>query len=1139
MTELPDDLKAKLARFSPEQRDRLKGLLKPSGRDQSSPGCIPRRSADQGIPLPSGQIGWPLSSAQERLWFVEQLQDLHGAYNISRAVQLHGPLDYALLRQSLQTIVDRHEPLHTTFHARDGVPLQVVEPHRVLELPVFDLRGVADSGEDLRQHLQTAAQAPFDLTRDLMLRARGFRLAAHTHVLLVVMHHIAGDGWSLGNLSRELSQLYRAYQRGKAAPLPPLTIQYIDFALWQRQQLQSPALTPPRQYWQRQLAAPRPVLTLPADRPRPSLPSYRGGKAMLTLAPALVATLKARSQDWGVTLFTTLLTAFKVLLYRYTDQTDLIVGTPIAGRTQVETEPLVGFLVNTLALRSDLSGNPLFSTLVQRVHQTAVTAYTHQAFPFDQVVASVDVDRDLSRSPLVQVTFGLQNTPQQDLQLPEIQLSSLSSIAAAPPQSALSLSSYGFAIDAGTARFDLSLLLKEEANQINGFVEYSLDLFEAATITRLIQHFQQLLTAIAADPDQPIATLPLLTAAERYQLLVTWNDTHRGNPTDPCIPQRFEAQVARHPDAIAVVCADQQMTYGELNARANQLAHHLQTLGVGPESRVAICVDPSLVMVIGVLGILKAGGAYVPLDPTYPPERLRGMLADAQCSVLLTQSQYRHLLPDPGMPVVDLERPDGAGAKDNPVNPPELHHLAYVIYTSGSTGQPKGVAVEHGQILNYCTSILERLPVVAGDSFAMVQPLTFDGCLTQLLCPLITGGSLHLFSRDMALNAPALADYFQHRGIDFLKITPSHLAALQGEVGLEPLMPRKLLMLGGEASPWDWFLSLQRAAPHCTVINHYGPTETTVGVLTYRLSSGDSPYPPATAPIGQPLANTQVYVLNAAQQPVPIGVAGELYIGGANVARGYLNRPQLTAERFIPNPFGPGRLYRTGDRVRRRPDGNLEFLGRIDQQVKIRGFRMEPGEIEAALGCCPGVQKAAVVARADALGSQQLVAYVVPQPGNSLSIRTLRSALAQTLPAPMVPSQFVEMAALPLLSNGKVDRKALPEPASSPSHREEPFVPPQTDTEQAIAAVWAEVLKCDRISRHDNFFELGGHSLIATQVVSRVGKTQPIMPTLRSLFEHPTLADWAQVIDLLGRAGRLSAPVVPSDDAEGWEHFEL
>jgi amino acid adenylation domain-containing protein len=1041
----------------------------------------------------------PLSFAQQRLWFLDQLEPNSPIYNIPRAIRMQGALDVAALQKTLNAIVARHEVLRTTFAVKDESPVQVIAEHRSVALPVTDLSIYPEPEREAHALRLAAAEARrhFDLARDILLRASLLRLEAAEHVLLVTLHHIAADGWSMGLLLQELAALYAAYADGRPVPLPELPIQYADYALWQRQWLHGGVLAAQLAYWKRQLAAPLPALRLPTDRPRPPVLTFRGAREPLLLPHPLTEALRALSRREGVTLFMTLLAAFQTLLHRYTGQDDIIVGSPIAGRTQAETEGLIGFFVNTLVLRTDMSGNPNFRELLGRVRKITSGAYAHQDLPFERLVEELQPERDLSRSPLVQVMLILQNAARQTLELPGLTLTPLE-------------------VDSGTAKFDLTLSMIEEDKGLRGWLEYNTDLFEAVTIRRLLGHFHSLLAGILTDPEQRLAELPLLTESERQQLLVAWNASAAEYPKEQCLPQLFEAQVEDTPDATAVVFEGQQLTYRELNVRANQLAHHLKKLGVGPEALVAICIERSVEMVVGLLGILKAGGAYVPLDPAYPMERLVFMLEDAQASVLLTQKRLLASLPEHNAHVICLDADWEAmpqEPRENPASTVTTGNPAYVLYTSGSTGQPKGVVIPHQGLVNYLGWCTKAYAVAEGSGAPVHSPLGFDLTITSLFSPLLVGQSVVLLPEGWGVEPLGT---LLRTGDDFslVKITPAHLEVLsQGLPAAAAAGRTRSFIIGGEALRGESLTFWRTHAPDTRLINEYGPTETVVGCCIYEVLAGASVS--GAVPIGRPIANTQLYILDSLLQPVPIGIPGELHIGGDGLARGYLNRPELTAEKFIPNPFSPepgARLYKTGDLARHRSDGNLEFLGRLDHQVKLRGFRIELGEIEAVLGGHPAVREAVVVVREDVPGDMRLVAYVVPDQEPAPTSREWRAFLQAKLPDYMIPSAFIRLDILPLTPNGKVDRRALPAPDQARPALEDAFVAPRTPVEEGLARIWSQVLGLEQVGVHDNFFELGGHSLLATRVISRLRDTFHVELPLRSLFEAPTVAGLALTV---------------------------
>ncbi|MCG8363957.1 MAG: amino acid adenylation domain-containing protein [Pseudanabaenales cyanobacterium] len=1070
------------------------------------------QSAVESIPIASRDHHLPLSFAQQRLWFLAQLDPNSYVYNIPAAYRLRGILNVNALKQSLCEMVRRHESLRTTFPAIDGRPSQVIIPDIDLALPLLDLHHLSPEKQEVMVQRQAseAAQQPFDLAQGPLLRTKLLRLREENHVLLLTMHHIVSDGWSMGIFFRELTVLYTAFTNGQASPLSKLPIQYADFAVWQRQWLQGDVLASQLDYWKQQLGGLLPVLELPTDHPRPPIQTYRGARQTRQLSQDLTVALNALSQQQGVTLYMTLLAAFQTLLHRYCGQTDIIVGSPIAGRNRLETEGLIGFFINTLALRIQLGGNPSFQELLVHVRKVVLAAYSYQDLPFEQLIEALQLERDPSRSPLFQVLFVLQNFSSPNLELPDLSINPIN-------------------VQSNIAKFDVSLYMAESDDGLQAWLEYNTDLFEAATITRMLRHFQTLLEGIVANPDQHLSDLPLLTAAERHQLLVDWNNTQTEYPQDLCIHQLVEAQVEQTPDAIALVFGNQQLTYQELNHQANQLAHHLQTLGVKSETLVGVCLERSPLMIIALLAILKAGGAYAPLDPTYPPERLAFMLDDTQVSVLLSQQTLLEKLPGHQAHIVCLDQDWSVISRECQENPnPDItaETLAYVMYTSGSTGKPKGVSVRHQGVVRLVKET-NYANLRAEDVFLQLAPISFDASTFEIWGCLLNGAQLILFPAHTP-SLEELGQIIQQHQVTILWLTAG-LFHLMVDQRLEDLRSVRQLLAGGDVLSVPHVQRLRQTLTNCQLINGYGPTENTTFTCCHPIT--DPPSPGHSVPIGRPIANTQVYILDRHQQPVPVGVYGELYVGGDGLARGHLNCPDLTAEKFIPNPFWAGgrrqvegggerrdvettppRLYKTGDLGRYLPDGNIEFLGRIDHQVKIRGFRIELGEIETVLAQHSAVKDVIVTVREDAPDDKRLIAYVVPRQNQAPICDQLRRFLKQQLPGYMTPGAFVLLEALPLTPNGKIDRRALLPPAEWRQGAGGTFTPPRDDMERQLTKIWENIFGIEPIGLRDDFFELGGHSLLAVRLFAAIEKTFDQRLPLAKLFEGPTIEHLASVL---------------------------
>ncbi len=1033
------------------------------------------RQAPPIVPVPrDGDL--PLSFAQQRLWFINQLEPGSSVYNFPAAVRLKGPLNIVALKLSLDEIVKRHEVLRTTFAIVDGRPVQVIAPLLTLTLPIVDLRELPETEREAEvQRLGTnEAARPFDLAQGPLVRATVLRLGEDEHVGLLTMHHIVSDGWSTGILIREMAALYDAFRAGRPSSLPALPLQYADFAHWQRDWLQGEVLETQLTYWKQQLFGAPPLLELPADHPRPAVQTFHGAQQSILLPRTVGDGLKALSRQEGLTLFMTLLAAFKVLLHGYTNQDDIVIGTPIANRNRLEIEGLIGFFVNTLVLRSDLSGNPSFRELLRRVREVCLGAYAHQDLPFERLVEELHLARDLSRNPLFQVMFVLQNASPQAVELPGLSLSPVE-------------------VDTRTTYFDLTLHIVDTDQGLVGTFAYNTDLFDAVTITRMLGHFASLLESVIAAPDRRLSDLSLLTESERQQILANCNDAG-SNRLNEHIHQLFEAQVERTPDAIAVVLEDQELSYKELNHRANQLANHLRALGVGPEIPVGLCLKHSVEMVVGLLGILKAGGVYLPLEPAYPKERLAFMLEDAEVPVLLTQEALLPGLPEHHAKVVCLDSDWAAIAQENAENLNCLtmpENLAYIIYTSGSTGQPKGVLISHASIAAHCLNSQKYYALDSSDRVLQFASLSFDPSLEQILPTFIVGATLVMMSTEV-WDTTEFYKKLSEFGLTVLNIPTGYWQELAREwADLSDLIPDnqvRVLIVGGDTMLPE-FLALWKRTPMSSIrlINAYGPTETTITATAFEIASRFGEVSTLQRiPIGRPLANRETYILDKYGNPVPVGVPGELHIGGDCLARGYLNQADLTAEKFVPNPFSGesgARLYKTGDLARYLSDGSIEFLGRVDRQVKIRGFRVELGEIEAVLRQHSAVRETVVLARENGSGEKQLVAYVIGQRDSQPTASELCAFLNEKLPDYLMPAVFVPLDALPLMPNGKVDRDALPYPERTLSESGRVFVAPRSALELQLVNLWEEVLGVRPIGLTDNFFELGGTFLGSSSFV--------------------------------------------------------
>ena len=1061
---------------------------------------IPNGDVNNRIQCAERNATAPLSFTQQQFWLLDQTDQDRCANNVRAAVRIEGRLELERLRQALAKIVVRHEALRTNIVVKQDGPAQIISDSAQLSLEVDDLSLLPAPVREteIQRVLSAEAETAFELANGPLFRTRLLKLADSEHILVLTLHHIICDAWSIGVLLRELAILYR---NDSTDSLPQLPIQYADFARWQRRQIDDEALEPQLTYWKQQLAGATTVLDLPIDYPRPKQHSVSGTQQSIVLPASLTKEIKSLSQRENATLFMTLLAAFQTLLFRYTGQEDLVVGSPVAGRAMLETENLIGAFVNTLVLRGSFAGNPAFRDFLARTRETTLGAFSNQDLPFEKLVEELNPERKINRTPLFQVMFALQNAPRPDISRDALTLTPLK-------------------VKSEKSKFDLTLEVEDDSDGLRVSFEYNTDLFAPATIARMLLHFQTLLSAIICDPAQRVAELSLLDEPELQRLLVEWNPSQL-EPARDCVHRLFEAQAARTPNAIAAEFRGRQLSYDELNRRANQLAHFLRKRGAGAEVRIGICAERSLDLLVGVLGILKAGGAYVPLDPAYPRERLAFMIDDACLSFVLTQ---KSLASENfcGAECIYLDDDWEEIQKESAENPPAetmAADLAYVIYTSGSTGNPKGVMIEHGSLATFAETAAREYSIGAPDRVLQFGSLCFDLSAEEIYPALIRGATVVLRTDDMIDSARDFLRACDELRVTVIDLPTAYWHELTDALGEESLsLPAhlRLVIIGGEKASLDRARAWQSLArPGVRLVNTYGPTETTVVATSHDVLHEKLD----VVSIGRPIRNVTAYVLDEFLWPVPIGVPGELYLGGPGVARGYLNQPELTSEKFMPNPFAgaPGaRLYKTGDLVRYRAGGNLDFLGRVDSQVKIRGFRVELGEIEQALRSHPAVDDCVVVLREED-HDRRLIAYLVLQ-GQQPANGELRDFLKAQLPSYMLPAQFERIEALPLTPSGKIDRRALPEPISTRVESDEGFVAPQTPLEDLLAGIWMEVLKLESIGIHNNFFELGGHSLLAARVVARVHASLDIEMGMVDVFQAPTIAGLASLLSSRGAA---------------------
>ena len=1096
------NLSQDIADLSPKQLAILESRLRKKRRSVSQV-QISRRNNDL---APA-----PLSFAQQRLWFLDQLHPGSSAYNLHGAIPFGRRSLFSAIETSLGEIIRRHEVLRTSFPAREGQPVQTVAPNSAFKLRVIDLRHVAEGKrrEEAKRLAAEEAQRGFDLAHGPLLRTTLLQLGEQSQLLLVTMHHVISDEWAVELFKEELAVLCEAFFAGAPSPFEELPIQYADFAVWQREWLQGEVLDKQLAYWRKKLDGMPTVLELPSDRPRPQGLSFKGSIQQFSIPQVVAAELRELSRREGVTLFMTVLSAFKVLLHRYTGSPDIFVGTALANRNRAEVERLLGFFANTLIFRTDFSGDPSFRELLGMVRETTLEAYAHQDLPFEKLIDELHPDRSLSRAQQIQVGFVLHKTHY------------------APSQRRRTAPQAQSRQHSGMSKFDLTLSMADGDEGLTGHFEFNTDMFESETISRMINHFQILLESVAAGPDQRVSRLPILTGRERHQLLVEWNKTAEEFSGRESIHELIEEQVKRVPDRVAVAYEGEQITLRELNRKANQLAHYLSAAGVGLEVPVGIYMERCPEMVVGMLGVLKAGGAYMPLDPEHPTTRLAGVLEEAGVKVVLTRDHLRGRLKELSVREVCVDT-DWEEIETNTDEDPGFEtsrdQLAYVLYTSGSTGRPKGTLVTQGGLVNYLKWCVEAYGIADGGVAPVHTPVTFDLTVTSLFVPLIVGGRLELLREEYGIEALRKAMQ-EGEKYSFVKLTPAHLGMLNEQMS-EECSRSRMLIIGGEALTAEKLEKWRGGGAKTRLINEYGPTETVVGCCVYevREQDGDS----GAVPIGRPIANTEMYVLDKGLEPVAVAVKGEIYIGGEGVARGYVNRAELTAERFIPDGHGRNgeRVYRSGDVGRYRADGNIEYLGRTDEQVKIRGYRVEPGEIEAALLEVGGIRQALVMAREDEEGTKRLVGYVVEEEKGAGSVTRLRSELEARLPEYLIPAAFVVMDSLPLTANGKVDRKALPHPEGGRADSQETFAAARDDIEMKLVSIWEEILGIRPVGIRDDFFDLGGDSFTTVRLMTSIRKQFGQRLDLSIIFEAQTiehLADYLRrELDTTSRS-----PVVP------------
>ncbi|MBT7409228.1 MAG: amino acid adenylation domain-containing protein, partial [Methylococcales bacterium] len=1048
-----------------------------------------------------------LSYAQERLWFIDQFSPQDSTYNMVAAVHLQGKLRVELLERAINKIIERHESLRTNFSTIDDEPVQEINPYQTLRIEISFLNTIKKENrwQAMLKKVNEEIQHGFDLENDSLFRLKLFCLNRKSHVLIINMHHIISDGWSINVFVKELALCYTAYINEQEPVLEELSVQYIDYADWEKEWLSGERLQQQLNYWKQQLAGIE-VLELHTDLPRPPVQTTHGSQLHFQLDHFLTAELKQLAIDKGVTLYMVLLAIFQVLLYRYTAQKDFTIGTPIANRSRIEFENLIGFFVNTLVIRTDLDDQLSFNDLLKQVKATTVDAFAHQSVPFAKLVETLHPDRNMSYSPLCQVMFALQTSATKLPELPDLHLEKIQ-------------------LDYGTAKFDLTLEFEEDGQQLKGLFEYNTDLFEIQSIERMVNHFTNLVRNILASPATLISKLVLFSKEEKQQLLTDCQAKKQVYDSHLTLNKGFETQAKQYPNIIAVINDDESLSYQQLNQRANQLSFHLNYLGITPGDCVAMCLQPGLYSSVAILAILKTGAIYVPLDNNYPIERLKYMLEDSQAKVVITESKLFNKLKPKGLfeteqvtHAVFLLDEDWDQCFDYSQTDPVSNHVssdtAYIIYTSGSTGKPKGVCGHHRGVLNLLDDFNQRKPLFANAKCSLWTSLSFDVSLYEIFSAWLSAGTLIITPDKVRLDSQQLFTWLGHQHIDSAYLPPFVLSDMADNIEQAPsYISLKRLLVGVEPIAEKLLLRIQNNVTELQIINGYGPTEATICSTLYNVSNGNNLH--SNTPIGKAVQNLSHYVLDKNLNMVPTGVPGELYIGGTGLTNGYLNNAEQTQNAFINNPFDETNhsvLYKTGDRVLALTDGQLMFIGRNDHQVKLRGYRIELGEIESALLNSSEVRECVVIVRQDSPGNQLLVAYIIPEPSAVINQRDLRQAIAEKLPDYMIPNAMMVLESLPQTANGKINRKALPKPTGRGYSAETEYTAPRSPFEESLVDIWQELLNLKQIGIYDNFFELGGHSLLATRVMSQVTSLFNTELALKILFEKPTIAGLAQHI---------------------------